>query len=330
MKNKSYIFVIVVLIAIIIGLLGYNEIAKRKEHERLKNLNTEVSSTPIDEQTPARVNKIYCIGDSFTLGDETSSYPDILSKLTHIDTSTFGATYDQTLDTSIRMGITPIYTNDITIPADTSAVELSLFDDNGNTLDVLRSDGTNFTEVEIAGIKGTLTFDANEGIHTFTRSKEGEETYLSELTPITSKIKKFDKNSIAIIYTGIYDNNIQEDVQNTINYQKDIIENIGTDKYIVVGLTSKRTFEQVDDVNEALKEAHGDHFLDFRSYLLEKGLEDAKIDATNQDISDLEEGYIPTSLLQDNLINGNASFNDLLAKQIYEKLVALNYVKDRS
>lgn len=326
MKTKTSYFVIASLIVIIISLLGYNEMTKRKEKKRLEALNTSTQVSSNQNNAP-KVDKVYCIGDSFTLGDETSSYPKMLSDLIDMDTTVFGATYDQSLDISIRMGSTPIYAYDITIPSDTTAVNLSLFDENGNTLNALRSESTNFKEVEIAGIKGVLTFNPTEEIHSFTRSEAGEETYLSELTQITSKVDTFNKNSIAIIYTGIYDDNIQDDVQSTIAYQKQIIDKIGTDKYLVIGLTSKRTFEYVDDVNAVLKDAYGDHFLDFRSYLLENGLDDANIEPTDEDLDDIDNGYIPSSLLQDNLINGNAEFNELLAKCIYSKLSELNYIE---
>ena len=79
-------------------------------------------------------------------------------------------------------------------------------------------------------------------------------------------------------------------------------------------------------MNKVLQEEHGEHFLDFRSYLLESGLKDAQITPTAQDKNDLANHYIPSSLLKADKLNGNASFNELLAKQIIQKMVDLQYI----
>lgn len=53
---------------------------------------------------------------------------------------------------------------------------------------------------------------------------------------------------------------------------------------------------EVAAVNEKLAAAFGTHFLDIRSYLLEHGLEEAGIAPTDQDLMDLADGEIPSSL----------------------------------
>lgn len=83
-----------------------------------------------------------------------------------------------------------------------------------------------------------------------------------------------------------------------ITYQRAILNQIKTQKYVVVSMTSKRQNNLVRDDNNVLKEEHKDHFLDFRTYLLTNGLKDANITATEQDQKDLTNSYIPSSLLK--------------------------------
>ena len=112
----------------------------------------------------------------------------------------------------------------------------------------------------------------------------------------------------------------------TITYQRAIINQLKTKNYIVVSLTSKRRLPIVDDMNKVLKEEHKEHFLDFRDYLLNDGIKDAKITLTAQDKKDLQKGYIPSSFLQADMLNGNAKFNQLLAEQITKKMIDLKYI----
>ena len=52
----------------------------------------------------------------------------------------------------------------------------------------------------------------------------------------------------------------------------------------------------MNDMNQVLEENFNEHYLDFRSYLMENGLTDAGIEATEQDQADLSNRYIPSSL----------------------------------
>ena len=124
-----------------------------------------------------------------------------------------------------------------------------------------------------------------------------------------------------------YDKQNNQDVYRTITYQRAILNQIKTQKYIVVSMTSKRQNNLVRDDNNILKEEHKDHFLDFRTYLLTNGLKDANITATEQDQKDLTNSYIPSSLLKEDKFAGNDTFNQLLANQIYQKLQELHYIK---
>ena len=222
-----------------------------------------------------------------------------------------------------------IYTNNLTIPASTTPVKMKIFDKDNNELDVLKGKGNNFSTVEIAGISGYLKYDLKTKTHTFTRIDAGEEKVISKLTQIKSELPTFDKNSIAIIFSGTYDKNEQNGIFRTITYQRAIINKLKTKNYIVVSLTSQRRFNIVDDMNKVLKEEHKNHFLDFRSYLLKNGLKDANIKPTAQDKQDLQLKYIPSNLLKSDKLNGNGKFNQLLSQQITNKMIELGYITQK-
>ena len=107
--------------------------------------------------------------------------------------------------------------------------------------------------------------------------------------------------------------------------EKEMIRYLGSSKYIVVGLTSKEMIPEVAAVNEKLAAAFGTHFLDIRSYLLEHGLEDAGIAPTDQDLMDLADGEIPSSLRVD-IVHGTPDFYRILGEQLYEKMRSDGYL----
>lgn len=323
MKKSTFTLIIILLISMIITVIGYNELVIRHNSQRYQELKNQTVSK---EPTSVKQITINCIGDSLTLGDKSNSYPTILSSSTPFSINKFGGTFDQTIDLSIRLGRTKIYVKDITIPENPSPIKVKIYNQNGEILDVLKNTGNNFYAVEIAGITGKLKYNSSMQSHTFTRDQQGKEKNITSLTQITAQYPQYHMNDIAIIFTGTYDPNVENGVFKTITYQRAIINQLKTKKYIVISLTSKRKFPIVDDMNKVLKEEHGEHFLDFRLYLLENGLKDAHITPTVQDKKDLSKGLIPSSLLKEDKINGNAKFNHLLAEQIINKMIALEYI----
>lgn len=81
-------------------------------------------------------------------------------------------------------------------------------------------------------------------------------------------------------------------------------------------------------MNKILQENFKEHYMDFRTYLLNSGLNDAGIEATTEDQSDLANRRIPSSLLDESKLNGNSQFNELLTNQLINKMKELNYIND--
>lgn len=332
MKKVTFSITVVVLLAMIVGLIGYDRFstsqnAKKYQSEEKTTTTTKEETTKTKTKKKKNSQRIYCIGDSFTLGSEFASYPLNLESLTNSEIIKFGGNQDTTFDLSIRVGRTKIFANNITIPGDKEAVDLTFYNEKGEQIEALKNSGSNFDEVTIQGIKGTLAYDSSRNIHTFTRDKSGKAVTLTAPAQIEATLPEFNENDIVIVFSGNYDKQNNQDVYRTITYQRAILNQIKTQKYIVVSMTSKRQNNLVRDDNNILKEEHKDHFLDFRTYLLTNGLKDANITATEQDQKDLTNSYIPSSLLKEDKFAGNDTFNQLLANQIYQKLQELQYIK---
>lgn len=328
MKKLSFTLIVILLISIIITLIGYNELTIRQDSKKYQELTQQESKS--DDTKKSDSVTINCIGDSFVVGDTKTSLANALASQTNFSVNKFGGYYDQSIDIAIRMGSVKVYTNNVTIPSNSSPVHMKLYDKDGEELDVLKNSGSNFSSVEIDGISGKLKYDQETKDHTFTRDQNGEQKNINTLTQITAQFPEYNEDDIAIIFSGTYDPQISNGIFRTITYQRAMLNKLNTKRYIVISLTSKRKMPIVRDMNKVLAEEHGEHFLDFRTYLLEHGLEDANITPTKQDELDLENGYIPTSLLKDDKINGNSKFNQLLAEQIIKKMIELEYIDEQT
>ena len=325
MKNKLFILLIILLSTMIITLVGYNTLVTKENNEKYQKIKQEQAAEFVKLQQITNT-KIYCLGDSVTTGE--TSYPTMLSTLTGFSIEELGSPKEQSIDLSIRLGKVKIYTKDIIIPETVTAVDLTIYDEDSDVLDVLKNEGTSFSNVTIAGIPGKLKYDAEKKVHSFIRTKAGQTKNITALTPITAKLPTFDEDKVAIIFTGTYDPDIVNGIFRTITYQRQMISSINTEKYIVVSITADEMFDDVKDMNNVLKEEHKEHFLDFRNYLLTEGVNDPKIATSDKDIRNLNQGIIPNSLLEEDGVQGNSYYNELLAKQLLNKMIELQYIDE--
>ena len=324
-RRYGYYILIAAMILSIIGLAGYDRISSTKES---KDTEAEVSKEDTDKEEAKKI-KVNCIGDSLTLGNAETSYPKALSAK-GMTVSKYGGSQDQAIDGAIRMHGYLIYCENITIPSSADeSVDVTIYSGEGEVLSVLKTEGHNYDRVIIDGIEGTLRYDSDRDIHTFTRSEAGEVHKVNGKAEIIAKeYAQIDPEDITIIWLGTYDRYHSLSIYRTVAHIQEIIEANKIEKYIVIGLTSKRRFEIADDMNRILAESFGEHYYDFRTYLLNSGLSDAGIEGTAEDQSDLINRRIPTSLLDESRLNGNSSFNDLLSTQLIEKMKELGYIDE--
>ena len=80
--------------------------------------------------------------------------------------------------------LTKIFTKNVTIPADKTPIDLPIYNEQGQEIDVLKNKGSNFDTVTINGIKGTLSYDCIRSVHIFTRNQSGKEIQIQQLSQI--------------------------------------------------------------------------------------------------------------------------------------------------
>lgn len=322
LKNIGYKISVVVLLSMILGLIGYNHYIENKNAESLSKQKVTTS----EELKPVKkTNNIIAIGDQFVNGN--INFTNTLATEANANVTQFGGISDTSIDVAIRAMAVNVYVNKITIPSSVSPVAITLYNQQGEALDALHGTGTNFDNVTINGIEGQLSYNQQDKKLYFARHDAGKETVINKLTQVEGKKVDFNANDSYVFFVGQNDPYYKGSIFKTINNINAIVKKYNITKYVVVSLTSKRHYDIVDDMNDVLKEEFKDHYLDFRTYLLTNGLKDAGIQPTKQDTTDIKQHKIPTSLLNQDLFTGNKSFNDLLAKQINEKMKTLGYLK---
>lgn len=334
-KNISSAFIIALLVLILGGLCGYYLIDSKANREKLANLSddkpvstTETKKDDNKDKEVVNKSKIICIGDSLTLSKSgTKSYPDYLSDLTGLTTETFGGNKLTSQDIAARLNAYSLYVNDITIPASKSPVTIEIINNNGSISSLLRAKGSSYNPVTIAGIKGTIKYNSETKKYTFTRSEAGEKKEITKKTRININTYDIAEDDIVILFTGTYDPIGPYSIENLVTFNQNIIKKYDLKNYIIVSLTAKDQLEDIEASNKALKKAVGDHYLDFRKYVLENGLSEAGVPTTDEDEANLTDGNVPKSLRIDD-INGNSEFNELLAKQLKKKMISLGYISE--
>lgn len=224
-----------------------------------------------------------------------------------------------------RQGSMAFYAMPMTIPADKTPVPITLVDDAGDDMDLgVFGDGIS-NRFNIAGVEGVVSYIDDKPV--FTRSSAGEEVVLTNRTRvITTAMKTRRDSDILVIWGGSNNRYNAANAYKLVDIIEDMVAYHGNEEYIVVGLTSKDYMAEVDGVNEALKEAFGEHFVDVRAYLMtEQCLIDNGITPTQADYDNMAKGEIPASLLVDS-IHGTATFYDIVSKMIANRIEELGYL----
>lgn len=120
--------------------------------------------------------------------------------------------------------------------------------------------------------------------------------------------------------SGVFD--AEKSAENYINMIDLAIGKAGTSKVIICspyGGTALRTagVEGLKVLESALAKHFGSRFFNWREYLVNYGLSDAELSATEQDLKDINEGKCPSSLLSDGL-HPNDKGHEVIGKKLYE------------
>ena len=310
--------------------------------KRTKMLPFDTSYVEKLEITESDTPRIICWGDSLTEGygvDKGLSYPDYLRQLTGLEVLNYGVSAEWAFQISMREGGTPIYVEPCTIPATTEKIVVGIIDDRGydNTEFIYFprngkqewSSQDSINPFYIAGVEGTLIYEREgeySGLYTFTRSEEGEEVTLMRPTQgVTHAMADRRSNDILVIWSGSNDFATPEKLPGIIAYQRNMLSFAGAEKFVILDFTAESMIKPVEQVNALMAQEYGANCIGIRNHLMTRGLDDAGISPTPSDLQDLGQNKIPGSLLVDGL-HGTPAMNEIVAKQIYAKFVALGYI----
>ena len=157
--------------------------------------------------------------------------------------------------------------------------------------------------------------------YTFTRSKDGKEIVIDRPTRIFFYSTNRYNNSILCLFIG--QNGGYSTEEELVEQIRNAIRHSGTDKYIILGLTTGSNTERAS-LEKTMQNAFGLHYLNTRKYLYMYGLSDANIKPTTQDENDIKNGIVPNSLRSDSVHLNDKGYT-VLGNIVYKKGVELGY-----
>lgn len=316
--------------------------------EREINPRTMTSeSLPYD----GKFREISCWGDSMMYGCNTTpgfitineqvyniSYattPSVLQNLTGIRTYNMGVNGETSKEIAIRQGgIEMVTDRDIYIEGSGIAeVKLrSAYDDNNVWFEDYSGYNFNSEHTNNVVINGETYYMTN-GPDDESQIIYGTDVYIPEGSVVKTLASVERKDDILILEIGSnggWDNNYDE----LIEQYDAMIQSADCKYYIIVGDTDDPQLSADANKEEtgtgetswerALRNAYGEHFLNLRMYMIQNGLSDCGLEATQEDLDGYEEGMISQQLRSDwTHFNAYGYYSKALA--IYEKGKALGY-----
>ncbi len=292
---------------------------------------------------------INCWGDSLTAGTAYGnklSYPAALQKsLSDYKVNNFGIGGEPTKTIAQRMGASPLAVGvttekkeQFTLPSGTDQSEqFNILGDDNAEVGLLKQvqEDTGKDCLNPVYVNGTKCILSKRGMfYCLSHADSGREMTIKSGDQIKTQPSFGNySNDINIIWAGSNDRATPDTVSQTIANIQTMIDYLGSDRYIVIGMTALCYMPEIAKVNEALAEAFGEHFYDFRSYILERGLKDAGIKPSKADKQDIKIGEIPTSFMSApdptvDHIHGNEALYQLLANELVKKLQEMQYIQN--
>ena len=315
-----------------------------------RKITQAINDAADGEKLPTDPLRVECWGDSLTFGagaagadySYAGAYPAVLATLTGRTVYNYGVGGENCETILARMGATPMYVSDITIPA-SGAVLIAkdkLRSASGAIVAPLKqvaSQDKGVNNVSIGGIAGTLSYypigdDGSDWEYYFVRTTPGNAlTITSPVEVVTSYMQTESDNRVRIIWMGqndITDEDLNADpalmAQYIIEANRAALRAVN--KYIILTspISSGSSAEPYRALHRAMVHAFGDHCINIVDYLIRHGLTDAGVTATDTDTANIEAYFIPASLRSD-LVHLNAAGYAVVADQVYKRGQLLGY-----
>ena len=131
-----------------------------------------------------------------------------------------------------------------------------------------------------------------------------------------------DSVNIPVIFMGTNDGEFNVDTM--VNQHRLMLSHAKANKFLVIGM-SRVPDELKGTYENAMRSAFGRNFLSLREYMVEYGLLDQNLTATEADTNAIENGNIPPQLTSDGLHFTEAT-RIMVGNLIYKRFKELNYV----
>ena len=274
---------------------------------------------------------IDCWGDSLTqsANSQNKSYPQILHELSGVKTNNYGDGGETALHIAGRHGGCPAYLmEDVNIPS-SEAVVVKLkstfnnweFDDDNNFLSQ-RNSGIN--PCCIGGVIGNLSYSSSGTV--FTRITAGSAITVKAGEFVYPRYGINTTNHIQVIWIGQNVSGSFSTNEELVEIIKNMVQYYNNNKFLAVCYIHRNAgVENVIAAENIFKKYFGMKSFCPREYLnhfgINKAIEHGFIEsATSQDIADIADGLIPSSLRADD-VHLNYYGYYLVAERIYNLLV---------
>ena len=254
--------------------------------------------------------KIVCWGDSLTYGagGNGTSYVSTLNNLCSDNAVVYnmGVGGEKTSTIAGRQGGIPMVVDSFIIPTDTSKVEIKIKGKDGSEVAPAMQNGNGLNNCFISGIEGKITYDSSMEKWYFNRVLSGSSvTVPNDTEVITDGMKNYNDADILILWTGQNDGTNTSNISDIIEKQKKMIEYANTENYLVIGLLYSG-----DEVNNAMADTYGEHFLDVRNALSTDNSNNVSAEYKSDSVHLNAEGYT------------------IVGEQVYNKLITLGYISE--
>jgi hypothetical protein len=310
---------IIALIALV-ACLGIGGVwAENDDGINTKNIENTESLKSVTTSLP-----IICYGDSMT--GSTSGWVTTLKDTYNLNVINRGIGGETAGQIATRQGGLPLVVEPFTIPSDTKEVAVKM----NRGFKAQQSDYEGINPVTIDGIEGTLFNSSNtENGFTFKRSVAGSTKTLINPTPVlTDNMKRLKRNPIVIWVgtNGDYDSGSRTSI-NLIKIIDRMLSTSDSEDFMVIGLTTDVVYN-IPAINRDLEKKYGERFLDLRSYLIKRGLDDMIMTPTATDTIRLAANNVPSSLLQDSTHLKISVQQRIVAPLVHKKLKELNMINN--
>lgn len=283
---------------------------------------------------------IVCWGDSLTYGAHGGgvTYPLTLEAMIRenldlpypVPVVNMGVGGETSITILGRNGAIPyVLSEDLTIPADSTSVDVCYTAKEGQKVAPLRQGAAGVNPVVIGGIEGILsitqeTHVSKEFSYQFTRTTPGEAKTVPAGTVIVTDASSKYLNYLPVVYIG--QNGGYTDFADLIRQQRAIIDHqtANQDRFVIVGMHTG-TAESRAPLEKAMLDEYGDKYINLRQYMATDAMADAGLEPTEEDLRLMAQGSTPYSLMVPDHCHFNSTGYALIGKLIYKTMDKLGY-----